>query len=183
MKGKSYFIYVGNAYPHKNLEKLIDAVVLLNSSVNHTVNLKIVSARNIFLERIINYIKKSNASKCVETLAHTSDEELKRIYANSIGFVFPSLSEGFGLPGIEAMRAGTLVLASDIKVFHEIYQENAIYFDPNDILSIKGGMLKALKLNMPERLKIINKSNEFVKKYSWRKMAMETLEVYNLAAK
>lgn len=183
MKGNPYFIYVGNAYPHKNLEKLIDAMVFLNKNLEKKVILKIVSSKNVFSQRVKSYISRTNAGGVVEVQGFVQDEKLLDLYKNSIAFVFPSLSEGFGLPGIEAFRVGTLVVASDIPVFREIYQENAIYFDPNDILSIKDGLLNAFKLNVPERLNIIKKSKDFVKKYSWRKMAMETLEVYNQAIK
>ena len=114
-------------------------------------------------------------------LGFIPDKELKELYKNSAAFVYPSLYEGFGLPGLEAMAAGTLVLASDISVFKEIYKDKALYFDPHNVNSIKRTMEKALNMSSKERQQLISRGQKFVKKYSWRKMAKETLQVYDAA--
>lgn len=173
MKDNLYFLYVGNAYPHKNLKRLVKAIVLLDVA-----RLKIVASRNIFTQRLEKSINEENASSLVEILGYVGDTELNNLYKNSIAFVFPSLSEGFGLPGIEAMRAGTLVLASDTPVFREIYKDNVIYFDPLDVNSIKNAMEKSLTLNPVQRNKILENEIRLAKTYSWAKMAQQTLEVY-----
>ena len=100
------------------------------------------------------------------------------IYKNSLGFVFPSISEGFGLPGLEAMTAGTLTIASDIPVFREVYKDSVFYFDPNDAISIKECMKKIINLSPKERKSRISKGEEYTKRYSWEVMAKQTLEVY-----
>lgn len=162
-----YFLYVGNAYPHKNLIRLISAVNLLK------VNLYIASSRDVFTKRL-----EKNRSKYVKLLGFVPDNKLSDLYKNSIAFIFPSLSEGFGLPGIEAIESGTLVLASDIPVFREIYENHALYFDPLNIHSIAEAMKKVITINPNQRKKIIFEAKEFIKKYSWQKMARETLSVY-----
>ncbi len=162
----TYFLYVGNAFPHKNLDKAIKA------ANNLKVNLYIVSKKNKFTDKL-------KLGEYVKLLGFVSDDELHELYKNSVGFVYPSLSEGFGLPGLEAMKAGTLVLCSYIKVFVEIYLNNAIYFDPNDVKSIMAAMSRVLEMKEGERRKKIEKGKEFVKRYSWEKMARETLGVYN----
>ena len=176
--GEKYFIYVGNAYPHKNLNRLIEAMVLLNKEVETEVSLIIVSSRNIFTQRIKKSIDSLNADKIITLLSSVSDNQLVGLYRKSVGFVFPSFSEGFGLPGIEAMREGTLVLASDIPVFKEIYKDNAIYFNPLDFSSIEKTMLNVLKMDANLRAEKIEKGKDFVKRYSWTKMAEETLRIY-----
>lgn len=173
-----YFFYAGNAYPHKNLERLIEAISELNKSQNSSVFLKIASSRNAFTERLQKVIEAKKADECVKLLGFVPDSEMEKIYENSVGFVFPSLSEGFGLPGIEAMRAGTLVLCSDIPVFREIYQDNAFYFDPLNVDSIVQAMEKAVEMKEGDRKEKIEKSQKFVKRYSWTKMAEETLKLY-----
>ena len=173
-----YFIYVGNAYPHKNLVRLIQAVVFLNNKIKDKVELKIASSRNVFTQRLQTEIDSQKANKFVTLLGDVSDKRLIELYQNSAGFIFPSLSEGFGLPGIEAMRAGTLVLASDISVFKEIYKDNAIYFDPMDFTSIEKVMENVFEMDKDVRIRRIEKGKDFVKRYSWAKMAKETLEIY-----
>jgi glycosyltransferase involved in cell wall biosynthesis len=173
-----YFLYVGSAYPHKNLKRLIEAIKLLNIKSDQQVDLLIISGRGPFIERLNTSITKIGAEKYTKLSGFVSDEKLKSLYRNSVSFIFPSLSEGFGLPGLEAMEAGTLLLASDIPVFKEVYKSAAIYFDPLDVKSISLAMLKALQMLPSKRDEIISSAHRFAKRYSWTKMARETLDVY-----
>ncbi len=173
---KPYFLYVGNAYPHKNLERLISAAKDLAAEV------VIVSPRSVFQSKLERVIKKHKVTN-IRLLGFVEDEKLKKLYKGAVGFVYPSLSEGFGLPGLEAMEAGTVALVSEIAVFREIYQDKAIYFDSYDVTSIKQSMERVLAMNEEERGKMIREGREFVKRYSWRKMAKETLETYHEALK
>src|SRR5258708_2160435 len=127
-----YFIYTGNAYPHKNLELVIKSIALLNQETNIKIMFFVVTSRNIFIRRLEKFIKKRGAKEYVKLLGFVDDEKLQELYKKSVGFIYPSLSEGFGLPGLEALNAGTVLLASDIPVFREIYGRHAIYFDPTD---------------------------------------------------
>ncbi len=174
-----YFVYAGNAYPHKNLKRAIEAVVLLNQKKDKKITLVIVSARNVFVSRLEKLIKKMNAGSFVKLLGFVSDSELGALYKNSVAFVFPSLSEGFGLPGLEAMNVGTLVLASEIPVLKEVYKTSVSYFNPYDYTSIEKAMEDALTLDPSVRKERIDKAREFAKRYSWDKMARETIKVYN----
>lgn len=176
---KPYFVYAGNAYPHKNLSNLLKAIKLLNTKSNQKVFLAIASARNIFTRRVEKMVETSGIKDKVFMLGFVPDEKLGALYKESVGFVFPSFSEGFGLPGLEAMASGTILLASDIEVFHEVYGNNALYFNPNSKDSIASAMAMALAVTPKERAQRIVDSEEFIKKYSWKKMAEETLEIYN----
>lgn len=167
-----YFIYTGNAYPHKNLGRLIDAVVMLK------VRLKIVSGKSVFTERLFKEIKTKDAENYVELLGFQTDKNLEKLYRNSIAFVFPTLSEGFGLPPMEAINAGALVAASDILVLKEIYQDSIFYFDPYSTTSIANILEKVLNISNEEKSKRIKFAQNFVKRYSWAKMAKQTLDIY-----
>lgn len=173
-----YFVYVGNAYPHKNLKRLIQAIVLLNTSRDEKVKLVIASVRSVFTSRLEKVVSDLKADDFVKILGAVSDEDLGSLYKNSLGFVFPSLSEGFGLPGLEAINAGTLVLASDIPVFKEIYGKHAIYFNPLDFSSIEKTMKDVIDMEDTKRKSFISEGQNFAKRYSWAKMAKETLEIY-----
>jgi len=174
-----YFVYIGNAYPHKNLKRAILAILSFNSTSKIKILFLIVSSRNAFTNRLENLVNKLNAQKFVKVLGFVADEKLQKLYESSVGFIYPSLIEGFGLPGLEAMKAGTIVLASDIPVFREIYGSHAIYFNPKSVSSIKKAIEKTISLTKTEGDKIIRGSREIIKRYSWSKMAKETLEVYN----
>ncbi len=171
---KPYFIYAGNAYPHKNLARLIEAFAILNGKAQ----LAIVSSRNVFTQKLSKLVSDLRAEDHVKLLGFVPDEDLGVLYAASEAFTFPSLSEGFGLPGLEALATGTILLASDIPVFKEIYREQAIYFNPYDFSSIQEAIDGVLKLNPKKRRVIITAGKKFAKRYSWDKMARETLKVY-----
>lgn len=179
---KPFLLYVGSVYPHKNIPNLIKAVKILNNSpisnIQYPISLVIVCSRSVFWERLRNEVKRINATDFVNLAGFVPDEELAVLYSQAEAFVFPSESEGFGLPGLEAMACGLPVLASDIPVFKEIYQNAALFFDPKNPKDIALKIKELLENKMlQERLK--KQSAEVVKAYSWSKMAMETLRVYS----
>lgn len=176
MRDNNYFVYTGNAYPHKNIERLIDAIVRINHG--QTVVLKIVSGRSVFIDRLEKQIISKNASKLVEIMGFVPDKELNTLYENSVAFVFPTLSEGFGLPPKEAIEAGTLAVVSDIPVLKEVYRDSVDYFDPYDVNSIVSTLEETLNISKKERKEKIKYAQKFLKRYSWLKMAKETLKVY-----
>lgn len=177
-----FFIYAGNAYPHKNLKRVIEATVDLNLKLNTKILFLIASSRNVFVKKLEKLLD-SESKEFIKILGFVPDEELAFLFKSSLGFVFPSLSEGFGLPALEAMSVGTLALVSDIPVFREVYKNEAIYFNPYDFSSIQKAMEDVFLLDLKKRKERVKSGREFVKRYSWRKMAQETLEVYNDAVK
>jgi len=148
MKDK-YFLYVGNAYPHKNVEVLIQAAKLAGVKVVYV-------GKNDYFYKKFGIVPKS-----------VSDKELINLYKNATALVFPSLMEGFGLPAIEALRQNCPVIVSDIPVFHELLGDSAIYFNPHDPAALAN--ILTSKIEKPNKLK---------KDFSWSKMARETLSVY-----
>lgn len=177
MKG-DYFVYVGNAYPHKNLARLVEAMVLINSNTDKKIILKISSSRSVFTKRLENLVKKLKAKKYVELLGYIPDDNLGDLYKKSIAFVFSTLSEGFGLPPKEAIESGTFAIISNIPVLKEVYKDSVLYFDPLDVSSIVKTMEQVLQMPSGERLRKIKYAQNFLKRYSWLKMAKETLKIY-----
>ncbi len=169
-----FLLYVGSVYPHKNIERLIEAVKILGTA------LVIICGRSVFWERLQKTIRKMEAERLVNLAGFVPNEELAILYREASAFVFPSLSEGFGLPPLEAMSQGVPVIVSDIPVFREIYQDAAVFFDPlnpNDIAQ----KIKLVMSDKKTRDRMVKEGLEQVKKYSWEKMASETLLVYNSA--
>lgn len=177
-----YFIYAGNAYPHKNLKRVIEAIVLLNKEMDEKIFFVMTSARNVFTKKLKEVIKKSKAEKYVKLLGFVPDHDLGTLFKHSTAFIFPSLSEGFGLPGMEAIQAGTLVLASDIPVFREVYKDSVSYFNPLDFSSMTKAMKDTMAISKKEREDRIVKNQKFIKRYSWATMAKQTLKVYENSA-
>ena len=90
--------------------------------------------------------------------------------------------EGFGLPGIEAMAIGTPVICSDIQVFREMYGNAAVMFNPNDSNDI-AKKIKEVLGNEKLRKDLIAKGKKQASKYSWRKMAEQTLKIYESSSR
>ena len=171
-------IYVGNAYPHKNLPMLLNAFKrLITRNLSLITKLIIVSPRDIFAQRLVTEIKKRNLQDKVELLGWQNSADLVKLFAKSTAYVSPSLSEGFGIPGLNAMAANIPVICSDIPTFREIYSDAAVYFNPKDPNDIAKKIQKVLSDNK-QKSDLVKKGREQVKKYSWLKMAKQTLEIY-----
>jgi len=172
-----FVIYTGSVYPHKNVDLLIDAVIKHNLTKEVDLMLAIVCARNVFYERINRMIIQKGAESFIKLLGFRSDEEVSRLYSLALCLVHPSKMEGFGLTGLEAMKAGLPVISSSASCLPEVYGDAALFFDPENV----DDLVSKLELAIGDR----NLREEFiakgflqVKKYSWKKMAKETIIVY-----
>jgi len=176
-----YFLYIGNAYPHKNLKRLLEAIAKIKSQISN-IKLILVGPEDYFYGKLKQKVREMNLDYHVVFHGPATKEELTKLYRDAIALVFPSLMEGFGLPGLEAMKNGCPVICSDIPVFHEIYGEAAIYFNPNDTNDISQKMLKACfdDSNHQSRMSMMNRGQEQVRKYSWKRLAKETLKIYKV---
>lgn len=172
-----YFLYVGNAYPHKNLERLVSSFNLLTQSMSD-IKLILVGKEDFFYKRLKRNVKKLNLVDKVLFMTSVSDAKLAALYENALALVLPSLMEGFGLPVIEAMAQNCLVAVSDIPVFHEIAKDAAIYFNPQDVQSIKNVLESIAKGDVPDETKKKEKGKQLAATFSWKKMAEETQKIY-----
>jgi glycosyltransferase involved in cell wall biosynthesis len=172
-KLKNYFLYVGNVFPHKNIDRLLKAFKMLDEDIN----LVLVGKEDFFYKKLKEKVKNMNLDNKIFFCGKVTDIELGYLYKNSLGLIMPSLMEGFGLPALEAMANNCLVLASEIPSLKEICEDVAIYFDPYSVNSI---MEKIKEVSNDPSKFTVNKEKglQRVKKFSWTKMAEETLSVY-----
>lgn len=167
-----YFLYVGNAYPHKNLERLMLAFNLISKG-DKDLKLILVGNKDFFYREL----EEKNPSDKIIFYGKASDEELASLYSNAIALVLPSLMEGFGLPVLEAMTNKCPVLASDIPSIKEVAGDFAVYFDPKNISDILDKMKYISSKNF-NREKITKDAYEKSREFSWEKAARETLKIY-----
>ena len=171
-----FLLYVGSPFPHKNLPKLVEAFELLAPNYSD-LRLVLVGKKEQYYERLEKFVSSTSVAGRVTITGFLPDESLKWLYQNAEAYVFPSLSEGFGLPGLEAMVHGCPVISSNATCLPEIYGDSAHYFDPEDIDDMALKISEVLD-NPGLRSDLIKKGSQQVKKYSWRRMAEQTLEVY-----
>jgi len=182
-------LYVGQWRPHKNIAGLIEAFGKLRKEIK--AKLVIIGKPDPKHKSVQETIDKLDLKSDIVTLGHTSDiaeesvimpgfvsnDELAAWYNLATIFVFPSFYEGFGLPGLEAMAAGTPVVASKTSSLPEVYQDAALYFNPSNSSEI-ADKIKIVLRDQKIRDQLIKKGKKQAKKYSWKKTTEETLKVY-----
>lgn len=173
-----FFLYVGNVYPHKNIENAILALKKINLQNPKPIKLVIIGKKDYFQQRLYKYIKELELNKCIIFFDQVNDRQLSNLYKKALCLIFPSISEGFGLPALEAMQHGCLIACSDIPVFHEICGEPLFYFNPYDVDNIKQTFKKIISLSEKEKALLAAKEKERAGKFSWENMARQTLAIY-----
>ncbi|NIV04373.1 MAG: glycosyltransferase, partial [Calditrichae bacterium] len=118
---KPFLLYVGNSYPHKNLEALVRAFQRV-LDVKPDCQLVLVGQRNYFSERLEEETRGLGlrVPKEINFTGYIDDRDLAKLYRSASLYVFPSLSEGFGLPPLEAMSFGLPVASSNASCLPEI---------------------------------------------------------------
>lgn len=178
LEGEKFIMYIGRPLPHKNLSRLMDAFKIMQET-NPKLYLVLAGKKDALYEEHEQNAKKKGIKNVIFT-GFISDGELKWLYQNTVCYVFPSLSEGFGLPGLEAMMHGAPVASSNATCLPEVYGNGADYFDPLDSRGMADVVLSIINNKKhSEELKIRGKAQ--VAKYSWERMAKQTLEVYDRA--
>lgn len=169
---KPFLLYVGSAYPHKNLERLLSVFKKLNQEKKY--QLVLAGRTDYFFERLKKIAK---PDPDVIFTGFVSDSELAALYQEAQLYVFPSFYEGFGLPPIEAQAHGLAVVSSNSSCLPEVLADGAVYFDPNS----EAEMLASIKsvLENPSLIKeLVVKGSTNVKKFNWTKAVKETHSLY-----
>lgn len=174
---KPFIFHVGAPYPHKNIRRLIKAFGQVKDRHNRLQLVLPGKMKDQFKRDFEKWVGSSPEADSIIAPGYVSEAQLKWLYENASAYVLPSLSEGFGLPGLEAMAHGCPVVSSDATCLPEIYGDAAEYFNPKSV----EGMAKAIeKVVLDPKLQrdLKNKGKAQLKKYSWQKMTEETLDTY-----
>lgn len=167
---EKYILTVGSLDPRKNFKTLIRA--FSDERLKH-LELRIVGGTNrVFGE--LGYDMQNSPN--IKFLGRISDEELRNQYRNAHLFILASLYEGFGIPPLEALGNGCPIALSDIPVFHEIFEDAAVYFNPTDVDDIIGAILKSYNNSMSSS---VDTPNKVLKKFSWNRSAKKIQSILN----
>ncbi len=140
-----FVMYAGNVKPHKNLERLIDAFVLLRQNATYDdLKLLITGSEISTYAPLRRAVHRYNLHKHVRFLGYQSEQTLAVLYRLADVFVFPSLYEGFGLPPLEAMASGTPVVVSNVSSLPEVVGDAGVLVNPYDVTSIADGIRRVL---------------------------------------
>ena len=170
---KDFILYVGNAYPHKNLEFLIQTFQKFKKDCQ----LVLIGKKDYFYQRLEKFIQDLGLENRIILTNYVSDQELSSFYQQAQAYIFPSLCEGFGLPPLEAMQFSLPVLTSNTSCLPEILQDSVLYFYPKDQDDLLEKLDKIIN-DQELREKLIINSQKLLLKYNWQTMAEETLKIY-----
>lgn len=162
---KQYILYVGKRDGYKNAS----AILYAYSNWKQNNNIDLVFVGPPWTNEEIDTINSLSISSRLHIFSNTNDQELCELYNQAHAFVYPSLHEGFGIPLLEAMRCGCLILASNIPSTKEIAEGVPIYFDPNNLNEIINAF--DISLNKDIAKEKIMRGLKLTENYSWAKTA------------
>jgi glycosyltransferase involved in cell wall biosynthesis len=172
-----YILSVGSLQPHKNLRRTIDAWKLVRRK-RPDLGLWVIGRKQPRFRDTSDY-PALLTQPGITVLGYVAEEELSRAYAGAVAFVYPSLEEGFGLPVLEAMEAGTPVITSNCSSLPEIVGEAAELVDPTSSESIAGAIEKVIGWTEIERQAVVARGRERAKQFSWANAAGEYIALYH----
>jgi glycosyltransferase involved in cell wall biosynthesis len=174
---RPYIVFVGIAKPHKNLVGLLQAFAMIRDRVSH--DLVIVGSRRDTLRTSDRRIEETSAvlNGRVRFTDHLELSALQQLVTGADILVQPSLYEGFGLPPLEAMAAGTPCLASKIDPLVEVCGDAVAYCDPRDPADIARRLMELLE-SQEARQQLRSRGRERARAFSWDRSAAETLAVF-----
>jgi glycosyltransferase involved in cell wall biosynthesis len=168
-----FLLYVGTLEPRKNLRTLLRAFAHLAGE--QSACLALAGPRGWLDEAIV--AEAGRQAGRVRLLGPVPAADLIALYATATAFVFPSLYEGFGLPPLEAMAAGTPVVAARASCLPEVLGDAALFAPPEDEQALAEA-LRAVLQDADLRADLRERGLARAAQFSWERTAAETLAVY-----
>lgn len=171
-----FLLYVGNAYPHKNLEGLIGTYSEIRKRLE--ISLVLVGKDDYFYKKVKEYTDTfpSEVKENIVFPGFVPDSDLSCLYKRASAYIFPSFFEGFGLPPLEAMSQGCAVVSSNKTCLPEILGEAACYFDPDNREDMQKKIEKVIS-DEQYRGQLIERGYKQVEFYNWDECVADTLKI------
>ncbi len=169
-QGCDYFLFVGLVHPRKNMARVIQAFDAFKKSTTAPVKLLIIGSTKYMTSDVDLAYNQASVKNDVLFTGRVSDDVLRQIMASSLGLVYTSLFEGFGIPILEAMNCDVPVITSNTSSMPEVGGEAVIYADPYSVDSISTAM-RTLYSDHKLSQELINKARLQRQKFSWDKTA------------
>lgn len=174
LKREKYFLAVSSLNHRKNLLTVLQAFDKISTQIE---DIKLYLIGDLKTESFVQIdLSKYLKNPRIKILGRVSDNELVEYYSNALGFLYPSLYEGFGIPPLEAQHCDCPVLVSNASCLPEVFQDSAVYCDPLSIESIQTGMLQLMDKEVRESLRA--KGYENMKRFSWEQSTKTIINIY-----
>lgn len=175
-----FISYIGQQSDYKNIKRLGDAHQKLLET-QPDLWLVLVGSKNKSAQQNEAYFKSKNYKQILFT-GFIPDAQKNWLLKHSKAYVFASLMEGFGLPGLEAMRYGAPLVSSNATCLPEIYSDAALYFDPKNTDDM-AEKIESVLTDSHLREQLIDRGYKRAAQFSWHKMAEQTHQIYEQALK
>jgi glycosyltransferase involved in cell wall biosynthesis len=172
-----FLLFVGAMNPRKNLRTLVESYRDYRARADDPLDLALAGPdRDVFASSDL------PRTDGVHTLGFVPEAQLTWLYRNATAFVFPSLYEGFGLPILEAMSAGTPVITSDRGAMAEVAGDAALLVAPEDPTALADALARVT--THPEtRDDLATRGAARASEFTWARAAERTMQVYRSAAR
>lgn len=180
LPSEQYLLYVGSQSDYKNIPRLIRAHQRLLDD-HPDLWLVLAGREDSAVERTKEFVRRTGARQ-VHFTGFVTNSQRNQLFSDAAAYVFPSLMEGFGLPGLEAMLWGAPVVSSNATCLPEVYGDAAEYFDPTNVDEIANAVQRVIE-SPYRRQELAAAGRARVGEFSWRRMAEQTHAVYAGAMK
>ncbi len=166
----NYFLFLGTLEPRKNPMQMIKGFHGFLNKYNSEMKLVCAGKKGWLYNDVMEYIQEHNMEDKVIFTGYVNEQEKYWLIKKAVGFIFLSKYEGFGIPPLEALALGTPVLLNDIPVFHELFENDAIYVNANNVTEVAEGMNKLLAIEK-------TRTYGCLEKFSWEKSGEKFVDI------
>ena len=165
-----YFVYVGGYHIRKGIKHLLKAILLLAENSAPEFMVKIVGQKSVLDNETVALLKLCREKNLIQEVGYVAEKDLYNLYNKSLGLVYLSKYEGFGLPPLEAMSAGCPVITTRYTSIPEICGDAALYVEPENTVEVSETM-KLLYSDNEKRKSFIENGRKQASQFSWQKAA------------
>jgi glycosyltransferase involved in cell wall biosynthesis len=175
-----YFVYIGGFYERKNVMRMVEAFrMFLDDHPGYKLAITGVSDSSDYVKRRFAMFQDaiSDMGDSVVYVGYVSRDDLNALIANASALVYPSISEGFGIPILEAMHFEVPALCADNTVLPEIGLDAAVYFDPFDVEAMTKSMADIVT-DAALRDRIVSAGKKRANDFGWQSTCGQIYDIY-----
>ena len=173
-KSNDYFLYVGSVIERKNLLSILMAMTKIEQSLRK--KFVIVGTGGAYYKKAQSFAAENKLEPWLEWKGIMNNNDLRRLYENSIALIYPSIFEGFGIPVIESMFAGRPVITSNLSSLKEVGGEAAILIDPFNVSELVEAMNKIVEVGYQEGMQ--SRIDKHLQQFNPEKLSKELMDLY-----